>query len=406
MNGFSYDTRYDQNGIPQQDNVGADGMMMLSQDDMSGMGAGMGSGQSLDDIVNQNAKVIRRQSMPQGFASTQSALDAASMSGMSVGDFTSGVNAGSMGHFNFTAGGGLDQNGMLTGSTTPSRSHHQRGFGSRASTGDLGLQTSFGGVSSGYANMVPHSASAYTSPAHPGSGIDMNSPFIDPSLGSQMDFSVDASMSNIGNDSMNMNMYNNQFGGSTMASPLQANTSQGTPTRGHDPSSGVNSGMSSQYSRRSDHSSVTQHGSRTQNSHRPDASSPLHREMSQSTSSNTPMSASRQHANTGFAPQPQNPAAGSAQDHGMNRHRSEFDGVNGPVPVNADKYNPNNQGFQWDQPEGGWPSTMVGRPHHTQSAFKNVYSSTGFDMLGVLVGETADLWPFALQADMVADASR
>ena len=58
-----------------------------------------------------------------------------------------------------------------------------------------------------------------------------------------------------------------------------------------------------------------------------------------------------------------------------------------PNPVNGydpAKYNPNNQGFAWETPEGGWPSTMVGRPH-LQSGYKNAYSSTGFDMLGVLM---------------------
>ncbi|GIZ37891.1 hypothetical protein CKM354_000132100 [Cercospora kikuchii] len=44
----------------------------------------------------------------------------------------------------------------------------------------------------------------------------------------------------------------------------------------------------------------------------------------------------------------------------------------------------NNQNFPWDMPEGGWPSTMTGKPH-TQSVYKNAYSSTGFDMLGVLM---------------------
>ena len=52
--------------------------------------------------------------------------------------------------------------------------------------------------------------------------------------------------------------------------------------------------------------------------------------------------------------------------------------------VDPSKYNPNNQGFDWEEGEGGWPSTMVNRPH-MQSSYKNAYSSTGFDMLGVLV---------------------
>ena len=104
--------------------------------------------------------------------------------------------------------------------------------------------------------------------------------------------------------------------------------------------------------------------------------------------------ASHGQAQSGFQAQPQHPAPGSRHDVGMhNASRQEiamanssqsYDGVNGPVPVNASEYNPNNQGFKWEVPEGGWPSTMVGKPHN-QTSYKNAYSSTGFDMLGVLV---------------------
>lgn len=66
-------------------------------------------------------------------------------------------------------------------------------------------------------------------------------------------------------------------------------------------------------------------------------------------------------------------------------HQQQFDGINGPVPVKSNNYTPNNQGFSWKPAEGGWPSTMVGRPH-IQTAYNNAYSATGFDMVGVLVG--------------------
>lgn len=360
MNGFSYDARYDQNGMAQQDVVDAENMMMLGQDDMSGMGGG----QSLDDIVNQNAKVIRRQSMPQGYGTSQNSLDTGNLNRLSMGDF--GGASGNLRNFNF------DPNVTLDGSV------NQRGYSSRASTGDLALQTSFGNTTP-YAGMAQNSASAYASPAHPSASIDMNSPFLDSNMGAQMDFSVEGNLGNLGNDSMNMNMYNNSFANNALASPMQNKVSQGTPTR-QDSGSGINSGMGSQYSRRSDQPSTAK---RAQN-HRPDAASPLHRDMSQTTGFDTPESTSRQHLHSGFPSQPQHPPAGSAQDIGMHRNRQTYDGVNGPVPVNADNHNPNNQGFQWENPEGGWPSTLVGRPH-MQSTFKNVYSSTGFDMLGVLV---------------------
>ena len=78
-------------------------------------------------------------------------------------------------------------------------------------------------------------------------------------------------------------------------------------------------------------------------------------------------------------------------DIGRDKHR--YDGINGPTAIKLGKYNPNNQGFAWETPEGGWPSTMVGKPH-MDSVYKNAYSSTGFDMLGVLVRiETAQTMP-------------
>jgi len=91
-----------------------------------------------------------------------------------------------------------------------------------------------------------------------------------------------------------------------------------------------------------------------------------------------------QYGRGGFQGQPQNPQPGSKQDRGMGQSGDANDGLNGPLPIDIRNYNPNNQGFSWEPMEGGWPSTMVGRPH-MQSAYKNAYSSTGFDMLGVLV---------------------
>jgi hypothetical protein len=43
-----------------------------------------------------------------------------------------------------------------------------------------------------------------------------------------------------------------------------------------------------------------------------------------------------------------------------------------------------NNKIPWSAPAGGFPSTMHQNPH-MKTQFKNAYSSTGFDMLGVLV---------------------
>lgn len=101
-----------------------------------------------------------------------------------------------------------------------------------------------------------------------------------------------------------------------------------------------------------------------------------------------PSSIQQGHSSAGFAAQPQHPQPGSREDRGMGRQIPNstvmYDGINGPVPVNIANYNPNIRGFDWQPEEGGWPSTMIGRPH-MQTAYKNAYSSSGFDMLGVVV---------------------
>lgn len=74
--------------------------------------------------------------------------------------------------------------------------------------------------------------------------------------------------------------------------------------------------------------------------------------------------------------QVQYPQPESRPDSGGSRGRDQAQ------PDQA-KLNPNLDP-PWETPEGGWPSTMTGKPH-MQSGYKNVYSSTGFDMLGVLV---------------------
>ena len=45
----------------------------------------------------------------------------------------------------------------------------------------------------------------------------------------------------------------------------------------------------------------------------------------------------------------------------------------------------------WAPPAGGFPSTMHSNPH-MKTQFKNAYSSTGFDMLGVLVSPAASTY--------------
>ena len=364
-------------------------MMLMGQ---NGMGSQMGRGQSLDEIVNQNAKAIRRQSMPHQYSDTQSNMDT-DVRRLSMMDYGSHSPAGPMGNFQFDPNAGMRQGGMMSGDTTPAQNQHQKqhqrqqdSHSRRQSHSELALNTSFANSPQGYSAMMPPN-SAYQSPAQIQSGFDMTmeSPYIESTVNMQMDYNVDQNLAEV----QQMNMYNQpQFDQNMMSSPMHQTGSQSTPHsaqgQSQNPESG--SGMDTSYAGRthSSNSTVRQY-SGSQSLHVPDTASP------QNSGGVTPMSQNpsgpqQDYPHGGFQRQSQNPPPESAQDRGMHRNtgNSQYDGVNGPLPVNSGNYNPNNQGFNWDAGENGWPSTMVGRPH-MQTSYKNAYSSTGFDMVGVLV---------------------
>jgi hypothetical protein len=385
MNGYSYNGGYDPNSLDHGEQYGEDSMMM-GQD---GVGNGMMGGQSLDEIVDQTAKTIRRQSMPHGYGSSPRHADG-DMRRISMMDYNGASPAGPMNNFGFEPSASMEPSGMMP-TTSPAHvghSHQSRNLSRRQSRGELGLNTTFGGTTPAYSAMLPPS-SAFASPAHPPNSIDlgMNSPFLDPNMNMSMDYGMPQSANQaIGPDPMSMNLYNQpQFNNSVTSSPMHPNAHQGTPHLAR--SDTQNSGMNTQYGGQTAHSSThtarnlsRSHSMHVQDGNNSSAGTP----MSQPPPSGPKPQPPQQHP-SGFRGQPQHPQPGSSDDRGMgNTGTQKFDGINGPFPVDPNGYNPNNQGFNWEPQEGGWPSTMVGKPH-MQSSYKNAYSSTGFDMLGVLV---------------------
>lgn len=394
MNGYSYNGGYDGGSMDQGNQNGGSNMMMMGQENMGG---NIGGGQSLDEIVNQNAKVMRRQSMPHQYGGAQNHVDT-DMRRVSMMDYGQASPVGPMGNFQYDPNAGMDQGGMMSGKATPAHNQHQQDSHSRRqSHTELALDTAFGNSQQGYNGMMPPN-SAYQSPAHPQSGFDMNmdNRYLDSGMNMQMDYNVDQHLGNDqSNDMPQMNMYNHpQFNQNMVSSPMaQSGTPQSAQGPSQDPGGGSNMGM--QYgSHRSGSGSTVRQMSRSQSLHLQDTPGTQLETHSSSVTTMSQQPASRSqpqqqdYPNSGFQGQPQNPQPGSAQDRGMHtgtqNSSHQYDGVNGPTPVNAPSYNPNNQGFEWDAGEGGWPSTMVGKPH-MQTSFKNAYSSTGFDMLGVLV---------------------
>lgn len=388
MNGYPYNGGYDPNAMEHSGQFDLEEAMMMGQE---GMGHGMG-GQSLDEIVDQSAKSLqRRQSMPQQYGANRTNAEP-DLRRISMMENYGSSPAGAMGNYGFAQGTSMDQSGMMSTSPVhPGHSHpQQRSQSRRQSSSNLNLDPNFSSAAQNFGSMMAPSSN-FASPVHPQSGMDLgvNSPLFDPNLGMPMDFSAQQTpQTNMGGDGMSMNLYSQpQFNTSAMSSPMHPLQQQGTPNvqRGSVQDMGPGSGMNTQYGGRSVHSlGPVRALSRSTSLHVQDDRSSVH--------GGTPMTAGNQHDNNrhgppgqGFRGQPQHPQPGSSDDRGMGDPRTqEFDGTNGPVPVNPSNYNPNNQGFAWDAPEGGWPSTMVGRPH-MQSTYKNAYSSTGFDMLGVLV---------------------
>ena len=523
MNGYQYGEQagYDGNGMPQdgqQDMLSQQNMMMMGQGMLNGeAGSSAAGGQSLDEIVNMNnmsnnlnSKLLRRQSMPQGYQNTPQSQGTGynnpNIRRMNSMMDLSGSRspAETMNTYSYPAGLNSNQGSSMSGNNTPAQTS-QVPLQSRRQSGntELNLNTNFSNTPQNYAAMMGGNSS-YASPAHPSAlDMDINSPFLDPSLGMQMDYSLDQSDmnnnigsmggnlgqdmggnmgTNLGQDvgnsmsgsmgnhtsngmnSMSSNMggnMNNNMGGN-MGRSMNANMGQnmnqnlnqsiggnmgnmggnlGSMGTSGNMSSNMASGMDTNMGSSTDDipmsmynqaqfnqnmntspmhpgtpqgrpigpprvASNTSGTASTHNSkiHRPSMVHQLSR--SQSSTSFTPTSQhggntssgevqrsqrpqqSRQQSNnTGFQGQIQNPQPGSTQDRGMGRAGDSFDGVNGPLPLQPKQYNPNNQNFPWVPEGGSWPSTMVNKPH-MQSAYKNAYSSTGFDMLGVLVCST------------------
>jgi PAS domain S-box-containing protein len=344
-----------------------DGMQQM---DMS-TNAQIMAGHSLDDIVSQNAKLMRRQSMPQGFHPSQQQpqqpqpMDADDPRRMSMMEFTGTSPTGPLESYQFS----LSNSEMVDATAYMAASQANPAMQSRqSSTGgpDMAIDSGFGPTGS-YMPMMP-STSSFQSPA-PLSNIDMdlNSPYINTPM----------HMSSLGYNSPNIDR--------PMPPIYSHNSYHGMMTSPHHTS--VPSHMYTQSSETGGNPNPSKRPS-LENSHSRSSNSQTMQTTHQQSRQPTPQRQNSrqpqlQRGHSGFKAQPQNPQPGSRQDVGMDRGRNLDNAGAGRSP-DPSKYNPNNQGFNWPTPEGGWPSTMTGKPH-MHSQYKNAYSSTGFDMLGVLM---------------------
>lgn len=355
--------------------------MMMGGDD----GIEVGGGQSLDEIVNQNSMTMRRQSMPQRYPSHHSTMDA-DLSGLPMMEFTGNSPPGPLDHFSFDPSTNMGPGDVLN-STAPmglpdQNTQSQR----RPSTGDLSLNTGFANAAHGYGSVLPH-GSAYQSPSGQGNqslDMDMGSPFISNPMAMSMDFSNSPNLASaLAVDQGSMGLYGQAAFHPSMLHSSMSHGMHGLP---QDPPTNVMERQRSRFensqSRSSSDTSMAPtkpQASRSQSMHMPNMASqqPITNSQSQQQQQQQRHSASTtpQRQDThGTFPQAQNSQLVSRRDLSMDRSRS--------MSETDTKQNPSTPGLK--TPEGGWPSTISGRPH-MQSEYKNAYSSTGFDMLGVLV---------------------
>ncbi|KAK8236112.1 blue-light-activated transcription factor [Phyllosticta capitalensis] len=336
------------NGYYPIDQAGSgDTMMGGSSMNQDGISPTIVGGQSLDDIVNQNSKVARRQSVPVQYGSNnrQSELEA-DLRRVSMMEF-SGSNPGQLDQYQFdpaTTAPSMESVGDAYRRTAAP--FHRR----RPSAGHLNIDTGYQNQQQSYTTMGP--PSSYASPA--GLDMDMTSPYVQSGMSMSMDMTDPTLNPMMQGDGTPMNMFSGpQFASPMMGSPIGQDMNDSMQAAIQDTggpgSMDLNVG--------SEHNSMSpdlpRRDSREQSVPKSVHSTRPPPATSQSQSSETPTST----APYGPEPPPQMvSSAGSAMTPQL----------------------------PWVPPSGGFPSTMRNRPH-MQTQFKNVYSSTGFDMLGVLM---------------------
>lgn len=318
----------------------------------------MNQGQSLDDIISQNDKDQRRRSMPVGVYRGDAPInftDATSpnsrrYSQMNFGDPSNSI----MEDFQFDMPADAGLQNMMRSGTFPQTSSEMPN-----DRNDLAINTQFSNGASPYPNM-PAPGSAYASPMHTALDIDITSPY--PAMSMPLDMSDSLQMM-----PSDLNMFSNQqFAGSMVDSSDAPDFA--TPTGAPPPNPNVTLQRPSLY--RNESSTATVTTATTPDMRSLDPSRTNSQEQGSQRSSSRPQS-ERHHSSA-------DPSQLSRQSL-QNQQPIAL-----PTEQAVDVDAANNSRFPWRTPPGGFPSLKDSKPH-TKTQYKNAYSSTGFDMLGVLV---------------------
>ncbi|KAL1601728.1 hypothetical protein SLS60_006643 [Paraconiothyrium brasiliense] len=357
MNGYPYPPP---RGPFAQQQSNANPIMDLSGDDLEAAFA-MGQGQSLDDIVSSNDdKVNRRRSMPvYGNQVNMDSPDSRRFSSMNFG----GPPNATMDDFQFDmSAAGMDA--MLPTATFPRTTGELQN--DRVPATDLAINTQF---SQAHANSpfsnVANGGSTYASPLQHNGSLDMDlSPYPN-----SMPMSLDMNdpMAMLPND---MNMFpNTAFAPAMMNSPVAQDF--GGPQTSAPQDSNMSTTPRENY--RSESSSTTP------NVHSNMPTRTNSQNQKGTLSDSRPRSHSRSNSH--------HPSQNATQMSKQSLHNQE------PIQLRPEHRIPQQRyeeasftknNLPWATPRGGFPSTKDSNPH-MKTQFKNAYSSTGFDMLGVLM---------------------
>ncbi|KAF2033362.1 white collar-1 transcript variant 1 [Setomelanomma holmii] len=332
---------------------------------MDSMGNGMNnSAMTLDDIVSQNDKMenVRRRSMPV-YANTRpqqiqmGSPENRRLSMLNFGD-PSGVDDF---QFDMQAAGMEDM--MRNNPTFPRTTRELQN--ERHNAADLAINTQFQGQNSPFSTMAAP-GSAYASPMHPNASLEMDmSPYPN---GMNMSMDMDDSLNMLQSD-MSL-LPNNQFNTQMMDSPVSQEFIGPMPAPNQDgPIPALQSldvfkqsSMSNTPEGRSGASGMPSRSSSQDQTSMRSNSRPHSEPHSSSKSANLPTQMSLASLKN------QQPIQ---QEPGLDLSKERMNQMSDTK-------------VQWNPPTGGFPSTMHSNPH-MKTQFKNAYSSTGFDMLGVLM---------------------
>lgn len=325
----------------------AAGMMADEEAQNTGM---MGS---LDDIVSQN-RAIRRRSVPVHYRGVQDAATEADMRRVSMIDFTGADTGSPLDSFQFDPSAAAMDSLMRSDTSYPrTEPQNQR---RQSKPGDLSLNQRYSNHNSPFGAMPQ--GSAYTSPLNPQGSLDMEmgSPYMQTSMSMPLEMGEQNLGGMISDDLQRINTYGaGHFGSPLVESPM--NNDFSAPLNLHSQEARPGSIDVKQRFATPDNSGATtdmaSEGARGQNArtmsmNQPNKSTPKLTGNTQQVSSYRQPLSSQVPSNVGQTDQ--------------------------SVTLKS----------PWPAPPGGIPSAMHGKTN-MESQFKNAYSSTGFDMLGVLM---------------------